>query len=101
MSEKGLYTVSPETYEKYKDYILKHSNTSQRFVGGTIIERRGKSVAELAQELGISERDVEEIRSIAKRAAAPLSLWAQAEEFKHQRAREFLARRGRKEQLDP
>ena len=49
MSEKGLYTVSPETYEKYKDYILKHSNTSQRFVGGTIIERRGKSVAELAQ----------------------------------------------------
>jgi hypothetical protein len=102
VTEKGPYTVSEETYKKYKDYILKHSNASQRFVGGTIIERRGKSIAELAQELGISERDVEEIRCIAKREAVPLSLWTEAEEFKRQKAREFfLARRGRKEQADP
>lgn len=98
MKEKGLYTVSPETYEKYKDYILKHSNASQRFIGGTIIERRGKSAAELAQELGISERDVEEIRSIVKRELVPLSLWTEAEEFKRQKAKELLPRRGQKDQ---
>lgn len=79
-AERALGLVSSETYERCKDVVLRHSNAVQ----GTSAPAP-RSDRELAEELGVSEREVIEVRTIAKALAIPLEAWRQAEEFKESR----------------
>ncbi|MFC1815489.1 hypothetical protein ACFL0M_05985 [Thermodesulfobacteriota bacterium] len=83
------FFISEGLYQKHKDYILKYSNVRQKFIKGEVIER-AKSDLELARELGLTSREVREIRSRAKLEMVPYEDWKKAAAFKDSRCKQFL-----------
>ena len=92
----GFFFVEPEIYHKYKDEILRLSNSFQVNVQEHLPpgqRRRGLSDKEIAARLGLEERVVREIRVVAERDYYPLAEWERAITFKEQACRAF-ARHG-------
>ena len=81
----GIFRLDPEMYRRYKDEVLRLSNSFQR------IDRRCLSDAEIAAKLGLSERVVTEIRCVAERDCYSLDEWEKAIEFKDRACREWAA----------
>jgi hypothetical protein len=88
----GVFTVDPEVYRRYKDEILRLSNSFQRNIKIDLPNRtRGLSDKEIAERLGLDERTVSEIRCVAERDCYDLDEWERAIEFKEKACREYLA----------
>jgi hypothetical protein len=81
----GVFRLDPATYARYKDEVLRLSNSFQR------IGRRGLSDKEIAQHLGLDERTVTEIRCVAERDCYGLDEWEKAIEFKRKATLEWSA----------
>jgi hypothetical protein len=81
----GFFRLDPEVYRRWKDEVLRLSNSFQR------IGQRGLSDAEIAARLGLDERTVTEIRCVAERDCYPLEEWERALEFKRKASREWSA----------
>lgn len=81
----GIFRLDPEVYRRYKDEVLKLSNSFQR------IGRCGLSDREIAERLGLDERTVTEIRCVAERDVYPLEEWEKAIEFKRKACLEWSA----------
>ena len=86
-------TISPVLYEKYKDRILRMSNSFQRFEPGE--KQRGMSDQQIARKLGLTEEEVAEIRCIAELDTPPLENWKEAITHKRTEALKFINRRQR------
>ena len=81
----GVFRLDPEVYRRFKDEVLRLSNSLQR------IDRRGLSDREIAERLGLDERTVTEIRCVAERDVYPLDEWERAIEFKRKACAEWSA----------
>lgn len=81
----GLFDLDPEVYRRYKDEVLRLSNSFQT------IGQRGLSDQEIAARLGLDERTVTEIRCVAERDVYPLEEWEKAIEFKRRACNEWSA----------
>lgn len=81
----GIFRLDPDVYRRYKDEVLKLSNSFQR------IGQRGLSDREIAERLGLDERTVTEIRCVAERDVYPLEEWEKAIEFKRKACLEWSA----------
>lgn len=79
-----MYVVPIETYERYKDEVLRKSLAFQEFDGTYAV--RPLSDREIAAELGLTEETVREIRSIAEIDSLPFSAWYDADKVKHARS---------------
>lgn len=77
------YTVSKELYEKYKHQVIDLSLAVQEYEGTR--QKRGLTDAEIAERLGLSERDVTEIRTVAEVDLQILEWYTEAEDFKIER----------------
>lgn len=84
-------TISPALYEKYRDKILRMSNSFQRFEPGK--KQRGMTDGQIAKKLGLSEEEVREIRCIAELDTPPLENWKEAIRHKRTEALKFINRR--------
>jgi hypothetical protein len=91
-----FFFVDPEVYKKYKDEVLRLSDSVQinfqEHLPATE-RRRGLSDREIAEKLGLDERTVREIRVVAERDTYDLDEWEKAIEFKDKACRAF-ARHG-------
>ena len=90
------YFVDPETYEKYREAVLEMSNSVQINLPEHIPpeERRPcRSDREIADELGLDEATVREIRCVAEREYYGLEEWQKAIDFKDTACRGY-ARQG-------
>ncbi|MEE9280633.1 MAG: hypothetical protein V3V67_10705 [Myxococcota bacterium] len=88
----GSFFIDPETYERYKDEVLRLSNSFQVNVQEHLPageRQRGLSDREIAAELGLEERVVREIRVVAERDFYDLDEWEKAIEFKDKACRAF------------
>ncbi len=87
----GVFTVDPDLYHRYKDEVLRLSNSFQRNVKIDMPNRmRGLSDKEIAERLDLDERIVSEIRCVAERDCYDLDEWERAIEFKEKACREYL-----------
>ncbi len=87
----GVFTVDPAVYRRYKDEVLRLSNSFQRNIKIDLPNRtRGLSDKEIAERLGLEERTVSEIRCVAERDCYDLDEWERAIEFKEKACREYL-----------
>ena len=82
--------VAPGLYERYREAVLSYSNGVQRIEDGLV--RRGLSDDEIAEKLGLTVAEVEEIRCVAEIDLAELSWWDEAESFKQERCGRFVKR---------
>ena len=92
----SFFFVDPEVYKKYKDEVLRLSDSVQINFQEQLPaaeRRRGLSDREIAEKLGLDERTVREIRVVAERDTYDLSEWEKAIEFKDKACRAF-ARHG-------
>jgi hypothetical protein len=80
-----VFTLDPGIYRKYKDQVLQLCNSFQT------IGKRGLSDQEIAEQLGLDERTVTEIRCVAERDLYPLDEWEKAIEFKRKATKEWSA----------
>ncbi len=88
----GFYFVDPETYRKYKDQVIGMSQSIQiNYQEHLPREQRrpGFSDRQIAEQLGIEERTVREIRIIAEREYYPIDEWEKALVFKDETCRNF------------
>ena len=88
----SFFFVEPETYEKYKDEVLRLSDSFQIDIQEHLPpekRKRGLSDKEIAERLGIDEPVVREIRVVAERDYYPLDEWQKAIEFKDKACRAF------------
>lgn len=86
------YFVSKELYEKNKDGVIRLSLNLQRAQG----EKNWPQCltdAQIAQKLGLGERDVREIRCIAEIDLLESDSWEKAQSFKTDSARNYLERK--------
>jgi len=74
-----LHAISPELYRKYRDEVLKLSNSIQGE------KKRGLTVEEIAMKLGLEVREVREILSIAEKDI-PFEEWEKADRFKERKS---------------
>jgi hypothetical protein len=91
-----FFFVDPETYRRYKDEVLRLSDSVQINFQEHLPaaeRRRGLSDREIAEKLGLDERTVREIRVVAERDTYDLDEWEKAIEFKDKACRAF-ARHG-------
>ena len=88
-----MYSISPELYYQYKDLVLAYSLANQRY-RGTKVDRTSSCLTdkEIAERLGLEEKDVTEIRCVAEVDTTPLEAYAEAESFKNERCRSFLGK---------
>jgi hypothetical protein len=87
----GVFTVDPALYRRYKDEVLRLSNSFQRNVKIDLPNRtRGLSDNEIAERLGLDERTVSEIRCVAERDCYDLDEWERAIAFKEKACREYV-----------
>ena len=87
----GVFTVDPTVYRRYKDEVLRLSNSFQRNIKIDLPNRmRGLSDKEIAERLGLDERTVSEIRCVAERDCYGLDEWERAIAFKEKACREYL-----------
>ena len=92
----GFFFVEPELYHRYKDVVLRLSNSFQVNIHEHLPaeqRQRGLSDQEIAEQLGLEERVVREIRVVAERDYYPIDEWEKAIEFKDKACRAF-ARHG-------
>ena len=92
----SFFFVDPEVYKKHRQEVLSLSDSIQiNFQEHLPPEqrRRGLSDREIAEQLGLDERTVREIRVVAERDTYDLSEWERAIEFKDKACRAF-ARHG-------
>ncbi len=91
----SFYFLDPATYRKYKDEVLRLSDSFQINIQEHLKKgerRRPLSDAEIAQKLGLEERLVREIRVVAERDFYPIDEWEKALDFKRQACREYHKR---------
>ena len=81
----GVFKLDPEVYTRWKDEVLKLSNSFQR------IGEPGLSDKQIAAKLGLDERTVTEIRCVAERDCYGLDEWEKAIEFKKKATLEWSA----------
>ena len=81
----GVFKLDPEVYKRYRDQVLKLSNSFQR------IDQPGLSDRQIAETLGLDERTVTEIRCVAERDCYSLDEWEKAIAFKRKAALEWAA----------
>jgi ribosome-binding protein aMBF1 (putative translation factor) len=92
----SFFFVEPELYKKYKDEILRLSDSRQVNIHEHLPpseRQRGLSDKEIAAKLELDERVVREIRVVAERDYYPIDEWEKAIEFKDKACRAF-ARHG-------
>lgn len=82
----SVFRLDPDVYRRWKDEILRLSNSFQT------IGQRGLSDREIAERLGLDERLVTEIRCVAERDCYPLEEWERAIEFKRRAALDWQSR---------
>ena len=92
----SFFFIDPETYQQYKDEVLRLSdsfqiNLQEHLPEGT--RQRGLSDREIAAKLGLDEQVVREIRVVAERDYYPIDEWQNAIAFKDKACRAF-ARHG-------
>ena len=88
----GFFFVDPEIYKRYKDEILRLSDSFQVNIQEHLpaeTRQRGLSDREIAAKLGLEERLVREIRVVAERDYYDLDEWEKAIEFKDKACRAF------------
>ena len=88
----SFFFVDPEIYKQYREAVLLLSDSVQiNFQEHLPPEqrRRGLSDREIAEQLGLDERTVREIRVVAERDTYDLSEWEKAIEFKDKACRAF------------
>ncbi len=88
----GFFFVDPDIYRRYKDEVLRLSNSFQVNIQEHLplgTRQRGLSDQEIADQLGLEERLVREIRVVAERDYYPLDEWEKAIEFKDKACRAF------------
>lgn len=91
----SFYFVDPETFKRYKDEILRLSDSFQVDIHEHLKEserKRPLSDAEIARQLGLDERVVREIRVVAERDFYPMDEWEKALDFKREACREYHKR---------
>ena len=87
-----MYSVDPDLYLRHKDFIMERGlGRRQRYADGAY--QRELTDAELAEILGIAERDVTEIRCIAEIDELPANAWEEAQRIKDERRRAYLRKR--------
>ena len=91
----GVFRLDPELYARWKDEVLRLSNSFQR------IHQPGLSDRQIAERLGLDERTVTEIRCVAERDCYPLDEWEKAIEFKRKAALEWSALALKRPDLKP
>ena len=86
-----MHSVSPELYNQYKDIILNHSLAVQRYQG-TQQDTTSACLTDkqIAEKLGLDEKDVREIRCVAEVDSIPLETYLEAEQFKKDHCHQFL-----------
>ena len=92
----GFYFVDPDTYRKYRDEVIRLSQSIQvNYQEHLPPEKRrpGLSDRQIAERLGIEERVVREIRCVAERDFYPIDEWEEAIRFKDEACRGY-AREG-------
>ncbi len=88
----GFYFVDPDTYNKYKDRVLEMSHAVQiNFQEHLPPEKRTPALSDgqIAEELGIEEQVVREIRVVAERDKYPLDEFEAAIKFKDQACKAY------------
>jgi len=91
----GIFALDPEVYRRHRDAVLRLSNSFQT------IGRRGLSDREIAEQLGLDERTVTEIRCVAERDCYSLDEWEKAIEFKRRATLEWSALALKRPDLKP
>ena len=89
----AFFAVDPALYRRYKDEILELSNSFQRDRNEHLPpgqRRPGLSDREIAEQLGLEERVVTEIRCVAERDRYGLDEWERAIEFKRKACRDYV-----------
>ena len=87
-----FFFVEPELYNRYKDEVLRLSDSFQVNIQEhlpTETYQRGLSDREIADQLGLEERVVREIRVVAERDHYPIDEWEKAIAFKDKACRAF------------
>ena len=88
----SFFFVEPEVFRKYKDEVLRLSDSTQiNFQEHLPAQKRkrGLSDKEIAERLELDERTVCEIRVVAERDVYGLEEWQKAIEFKDKACRAF------------
>ena len=88
----SFFFVEPDIYKKHKDEVLRLSDSTQvNFQEHLPPEQRqrGLSDREIAEQLGLDERTVREIRVVAERDVYDIEEWQKAIEFKDKACRAF------------
>ena len=91
----GFYFVDPVTYQKHKDRVLELSHSVQvNFQEQLPADKRqpGLSDAQIAEQLGIEEHVVREIRCVAERDKYPIDEFEVAIRFKDKACRDYAAK---------
>ena len=91
----GFFFIDPEIYKRYKDEILRLSDSFQVNIQEHLpaeTRQRGLSDKEIADKLGLEERVVREIRVVAERDYYDLDEWEKAIQFKDKACRAFSKR---------
>ena len=92
----GFFFVEPEIYHKYRDQVIKYSQSIQvNYAEHLPPDKRkpGLSDKQIAEKLGLEEKVVREIRCVAEREYYDIEEWERAIDFK-QRVCSDYARQG-------
>ena len=93
--ENMNYYIDREVYKKYKEQILKMSQSVQiNYAENIPPEKRmpGFSDEQIAEKLGLDSNVVREIRCVAERDYYTLDEWQKAIEFKDKACREYAVK---------
>lgn len=88
----GFFFIEPELYHRYKDDVLRLSNSFQVNIQEHLPgekRQRGLSDKEIAEQLGLEEDVVREIRVVAEHDYYPIDEWQNAITFKDKACRGF------------
>lgn len=88
----SFFFVEPEIYEKHRAEVLRLSDSTQvNFQEHLPATKRGRGLSdrEIAEQIGLDERTVREIRVVAERDVYPIDEWRKAIEFKDKACRAF------------
>ena len=91
----AFFFVDPDTYEQYREEILRLANSFQVDIHEHLPperRKRGLSDREIGERLGLDERVVREIRVVAERDFYDIDEWEKAIEFKDRACRAFAER---------
>ncbi len=89
----SFFFVEPETYRRYKDEVLRLSNSIQiniheHFPAGE--RQSGLTDGQIAEKLGLEEHVVREIRVVAERDFYPIDEWEEAIRFKREACEGYM-----------